>query len=442
MCSETVLSLHNIDKRFEIYSRPLDRLRQLFSNKNDKKFYKEFWALKGISFNVKQGETLGIIGDNGAGKSTLLEIIASTLEPTNGTITRNRKVAALLELGAGFNPEFTGRENIHINASIMGLNNIQIAEAIEKIIIFSELSEFIDQPVRTYSSGMYVRLAFSILMEIKAEILIIDEALAVGDIKFVQKCMRYLDEFKKTGTLILVSHDLPTIVKLCDRAIWLNKGELKEIGSAKNVTEAYLAGLFGSENSGGKGSEGEKAEPDKDLESFIDQRQSFINHSNLRNDIKVFQFDQNHKSFGTKGIEIENVHLVDELGGHLSWVVGGELVHLEIFCRALDDIKQPIIGFYFKDKLGQNLFGDNSYLSYLDAEIQVKSQEKFSGSFVFRMPTLPAGEYSIAVAAAEGTQKEHTQHHWIHDAILLQSITTSNVFGLVGVPMSKVELKL
>ena len=439
MSSDTVISVKNIFKKYEIYSHPFHRIRQFFSHK---KYYKEFWALKDITFDVKKGETLGIIGVKGAGKSTLLEIISGTTEPTNGAITKSKKVAALLELGAGFNPDFTGRENIQLNANIMGLSNQEIGQVFDKIVEFAELSEFIDQPVRTYSSGMYVRLAFSILVHIKAEILVIDEALAVGDIKFVQKCMRFLDEFRKRGTLILVSHDLPAIIKLCDRALWLDKGEIKDIGNAKEVGESYLAGIFGSTNIDSVAQTEDKISIANTDLGLIDQRQAFLNHTNLRNDIEVFGFDKNHKSFGRGGVQIYYAALLNESGQKLSWIVGGELVMVDIKCLARRDTHNPIVGFYLKDKLGQNLFGDNSYLSYIDQKIDIKSDSKFGCSFWFRMPILPPGDYSIAVAVAEGTQQNHIQHHWIHDAILLQSHASSNHFGLIGIPMSKIELKL
>ncbi|WP_257967095.1 ABC transporter ATP-binding protein [Klebsiella pneumoniae] len=223
---EAVIQVKHITKIFRIYNTPKDRIKEFLANlprrvagaKRIKK-HKEFYSLNDVSLTINKGETIGIIGANGAGKSTLLQIICGTLSPTYGNVTVNGRVAALLELGAGFNPDFTGRENIFISASIMGLTDEQIKERFDSIVEFSEIGEFIEQPVKTYSSGMFVRLAFSIIAHVDADILIVDEALSVGDAFFVQKCMRFLRAFMEHGTVLFVSHDTASIVNLCDRAI-------------------------------------------------------------------------------------------------------------------------------------------------------------------------------------------------------------------------------
>ncbi|HCD5206870.1 TPA: ABC transporter ATP-binding protein, partial [Klebsiella pneumoniae] len=228
---EAVIQVKHITKIFRIYNTPKDRIKEFLANlprrvagaKRIKK-HKEFYSLNDVSLTINKGETIGIIGANGAGKSTLLQIICGTLSPTYGNVTVNGRVAALLELGAGFNPDFTGRENIFISASIMGLTDEQIKERFDSIVEFSEIGEFIEQPVKTYSSGMFVRLAFSIIAHVDADILIVDEALSVGDAFFVQKCMRFLRAFMEHGTVLFVSHDTASIVNLCDRAIWIDHG--------------------------------------------------------------------------------------------------------------------------------------------------------------------------------------------------------------------------
>ena len=189
-------------------------------------FFREFWALKDVSFEVKRGETVGIIGRNGSGKSTLLQIICGTLSPTGGQVETHGRVAALLELGSGFNPEFTGRENVYMNGSVIGLSRDEIDTLFDDIVAFADIGEFIDQPVKTYSSGMYVRLAFAVIAHVNADTLVIDEALAVGDVFFVQKCMRFLRKFMDEGTIIFVSHDTGAVVNLCNRAFMLNKGQV------------------------------------------------------------------------------------------------------------------------------------------------------------------------------------------------------------------------
>ena len=244
MSSEAIVSLSGVSKCYQAYGKPVHRLLQAFY-KRKKKLYKEFWAVRNISLDIQRGHTVGIIGRNGSGKSTLLQIIAGTLSPTAGDVAINGRVSAILELGAGFNPEFTGRENARLNASIVGLTNDEIKKRMPEIIEFSGLEEFIDRPVKTYSSGMYVRLAFSVSININPDILIIDEALAVGDIKFQRKCFRKLEEMRADGvSIILVTHATDAILAHCDRAVLLEHGEIKEQGEPKDVVNRYLEMLF------------------------------------------------------------------------------------------------------------------------------------------------------------------------------------------------------
>jgi len=239
-----VISALNIGKCFRIFNRPQDVLKQ-FLLKDRKRYYKEYWALKKVSFDVKRGETIGIIGRNGSGKSTLLQILAGILKPTEGEVKINGRIAALLELGSGFNPEFTGRENIYLNGSIYGMSREDMEIRIESILDFADIGEFIDQPVKTYSSGMFVRLAFAISTNIDADIVIIDEALAVGDEKFQRKCYNYLDELRSKGTSILfVSHSTAIVEKICTKALLLEAGQLVAIGKPKEVIDQYHIRLY------------------------------------------------------------------------------------------------------------------------------------------------------------------------------------------------------
>ena len=243
MHPEIAIQVENLSKCYQIYDKPHQRLLQMI-HRGHRQYYREFWALKDVSFTVKRGETLGIIGRNGSGKSTLLQLICGTLTPTSGTIKTNGRIAALLELGAGFNPEFTGRENVYMNASILGLSHEEIDARFDDIATFADIGDFIEQPVKSYSSGMYVRLAFAVIAHVDADILVIDEALAVGDAFFTQKCMRFLRNFMETGTVLFVSHDTGAVINLCDHAILLEKGAIKQQGSPKEVAQLYLANLY------------------------------------------------------------------------------------------------------------------------------------------------------------------------------------------------------
>ncbi len=240
MSSEVAIKATNLSKCYQTYAKPHHRLLQsIFRGGN---YAREFWALRNISFEVKRGEVLGIIGRNGAGKSTLLQMICGTVTPTSGSVDVRGRVAALLELGAGFNPDFSGRENVYLNASIMGLSREETAARFDEIVAFSELADFIDEPVKTYSSGMFVRLAFSVAIHTNPDVLIVDEALSVGDFAFRNKCIKRVQELRNAGTTILfVSHDLSTLQLICDRAIWLEKGALVESGDPVHVSQNYHA---------------------------------------------------------------------------------------------------------------------------------------------------------------------------------------------------------
>ena len=444
---DAVISVRELGKRYEIYDRPGDRLKQFvlprFSRAlglTDRPYFREFWALNNVSFEVGRGETVGIIGRNGSGKSTLLQMICGTLNPTNGSIRVRGKVAALLELGSGFNPEFTGRENVHMNAALLGLSSDEIEARFDDIVAFADIGDHIEQPVKTYSSGMMVRLAFSVIAHVDAEVLVIDEALAVGDAFFNQKCMRFLRNFMQTGTVLFVSHDTVSIRSLCNRAIWIDKGQMIAEGSPKDVCERYLEAFFEAQQ-GKVRSTRTKAEVPKLSRSVSkDPRTELINSSTLRNDLRLFEFDPGAQSFGTGAAKITGVQLINDAEERLNWIVGGEPVRLRIAVKAQQELNSPIIGFFVKDKLGQTLFGDNTFLTYRDAHLEIAEGEEFECEFAFNMPLLPKGDYSIQVAIATGTQEIHVQHDWIHDALIVRSESSSVASGLVGIPMTEIRI--
>jgi ABC-type polysaccharide/polyol phosphate transport system ATPase subunit len=247
MSSDIAIRVNNLSKCYEIYDRPKDRLKQFvlprcqqLFRRFPKRYYREFWAVKDINFEINKGETVGIIGRNGAGKSTLLQLICGTISPTAGSIEANGRVAALLELGAGFNPEFTGRENVYLNGQLLGLTKSEMNERFDEIAAFADIGEFIEQPVKTYSSGMFVRLAFSVAVHIEPQILVIDEALAVGDIFFQTKCMNRMEKIREQGTTILfVSHALEQVKRFCGSAIWIENGSVRLYGESNYVTDQY-----------------------------------------------------------------------------------------------------------------------------------------------------------------------------------------------------------
>lgn len=442
MSSDFAIKVENLSKCYHIYDQPRDRLMQMLV-RGRKQFYREFWALKDVSFEIKKGETFGIVGRNGSGKSTLLQMICGTLNPTGGTIQTKGRIAALLELGSGFNPEFTGRENVYLNASVLGLTNKEIDEKYAQIVEFADIGDFIDQPIKTYSSGMVVRLAFAVIAHVDADILVIDEALAVGDAFFTQKCMRFLHQFMKNGTILFVSHDTGAVANLCNKAILLHQGTITQIGHPKEICEHYLAAMYESNQEIGgtkTKSSADSSENTASNDEYHDIRKSLVNSSTLRNDIEIFKFDLTQSGFGTGDAQIVSVRLLDPKGQALSWIIGGENVVLEVRCLAYKDILRPIIGFQFKDRLGQIIFADNTYLTYQFQPVFVNQGSEIIARFDFRLPVLPSGDYSISPAIADGTQEDHVQHHWLHDALMVRVNATSICHGLVGIPMREMSL--
>ena len=450
MSSENlIIRIDNLCKHFKIYNSPRSRIKQLIYpyiwqlfGQKPKQYFREFWALKNISVDIKKGETVGIIGRNGSGKSTLLQIICGTLSPTSGTVSVRGRIAALLELGSGFNPDFTGRENVYMNATILGLSTVEIDTRFHKIVEFADIGEFIDQPIKTYSSGMLVRLAFAVIAHVDADILIIDEALAVGDAFFTQKCMRFLRQFMKEGTVLFVSHDTSAVTSFCQKVIYLDRGTTRLIGDPKLVTQKYLTELYESQQGPGETNTTLSAENQKvTIEVERDMRLDFINGTKYRNDIEVLKLSLEANGFGLGGGKIESVQLIDDANRNLSWIVGGEKVKLIISCLAISSLQSPVIGFYVTDRLGQSLFGENSFNFVKQQFYKIEAGEKFCAKFEFFMPILPVGDFAITASLAEGNQSAHVQHHWIHDALLLKSQSTSVSTGLVGIPMLDIRLE-
>lgn len=440
--NDVAISVKNVSKCFEMYEKPVHRLYQTMCA-GKKKFYKEFWALKDINFEVREGECVGIIGRNGAGKSTLLQIITGTLAPTTGEVKVSGRVAALLELGSGFNPEFTGRENVYLNGSILGLSREEIDARYQAILDFADIGEFIDQPVKTYSSGMMVRLAFAVIAHVDADVLIVDEALSVGDAFFQQKCMRFMRKFMEEHTVLFVSHDTAAVTSFCQHGILLDRGRIELQGLAKDVTHRYLRDLYSEKQQMADFTK--NAEPsDTSLEGdlyYRDARADIINHSNLRNDIEVIQFRPCAESFGDGRASVCSVTLCNLSGEALSYIVGGEMVRLKVVCKANADLYSPIVGFFVRDRLGQDLFGDNTYVTYSNKPLSVRCGESFRAQFEFRIPYLTPGEYSVCVAVASGTNKEHVQHQWINEAMLIRSMSTAPAAGIIGIPMRRITLE-
>lgn len=443
--NDIAISVKNLCKRYEIYDRSGDRLKQFILPKLSHllknlptTYFKEFWALKDIYFEVKKGETIGIIGSNGSGKSTLLQLICGILSPTSGDIQVKGRVAALLELGSGFNPDFTGRENVYLNAAILGLTKSEIDERFDEITSFADIGSFIDQPVKLYSSGMYVRLAFAVIAHVDADILIVDEALAVGDMVFIQKCMRFIRQFQKKGTLLFVSHDITAIQSLCSRAIWLNNGRIELVGSSKNVSECYLEYSLQKISREEHTSNSTVADPEQ---INIDSGEGFSSEINYGAINTVSDNIANASGWRTGKAEILSINFSEVSSGMNKVLQGGELVRIKIRAKACEVLPKPILGFVMRDRLGQDLFGENT-LSFTDkTALLINSGQEFEGVFEFILPMLPNGQYAIMASVANGNLLDHIQHHWMNDALIINVSSSKVRFGLIGVSFRSIDMR-
>lgn len=433
MSSNITFSLEGVSKTYRLYPTPKHYLLQYLSdiirnffNKQSISLYKERKVLKDISFTVKQGEVIGVVGKNGAGKSTLLQVMCGVLAADSGIVRYKGRLAALLELGAGFNPEFTGRENVYLNAAIFGISKTEIDLRFNDIVEFSELEHCIDQPVKTYSTGMYVRLAFSVIAHLSPDILIIDEALAVGDALFTQKCIRFIKNFSSKGTLFYVSHDIASVKRICSRALWLDAGEIVMDGPPAQVCDAYLEHLYKS---------------DVGISNINDTVSNNLKHSeteqiesiaNYESDVEITDNLQHAVGWNTGVAEIVSVNITDKNGSSISSLSGGESIIFNISAKLHDDLNDPILGFIVKDRLGQELFGENTLPVTGSNKRVVSKGAMIQASFNFTFPMLQSGTYVAMVSLAAGDLYTHVQHHYLNDALVI-NVTSSNIrYGIVG----------
>lgn len=428
--NDVAVSVSNLSKCYQIYNSPRDRLKQFvlpslrnMFKRSHTQYFHEFWALKGVSFEVKKGETVGIIGRNGSGKSTLLQIICGTLSPTRGSIETYGRIAALLELGSGFNPEFTGRENVYMNASVLGLSKKEVDEKFDSIAAFADIGDFIEQPVKTYSSGMFVRLAFAIQANVDPEILVVDEALAVGDAYFVHRCMLRFNELQKSGTTILfVSHDANAVRNLCGRAIWLVDGSLREEGNASKVVDAYLAHLFGRQIVSGNSITTTNAK---------DNGQGA--QTGLQMETSIPNID---RRLGDQRCEIIGVGLYDESMNRISSSLNDKVVILRMTIQnhSLDSNTALAVGYIFRNAKGQEIASSNSQV-----EKQVIKPIPEGSCLTIRMkvtlPCLYPGSYAFSVTAGYiGNGEEIMLSDRIENAIAFNIMSDKRIHVMMNFP--------
>ena len=426
----------NLSKSYQIYNRPEDRLKQSLYprlskliGKTPKSYYKEFWALHDISFEIKTGETVGIIGRNGSGKSTLLQMMCGTLHPTEGRVETHGRIAALLELGSGFNPEFTGRENVYMNAAILGLTQKEIDSKFDDIIAFANIGEFVNQPVKTYSSGMMLRLAFAVQSQIEPDILIVDEALAVGDAQFQAKCFERLKQLKKRGTsILLVTHSSEQIVRHCNRAILLDHGKQIIEGKPKDIVNRYMDLLFGNQN------KQQFMETKQDDAPCENERQLSTYQLSCSDDIFSSRpgYNAHEYRWGDRAVSILDFYLAKDNQTYPAMVESGAKITLGVSIKFHEEIHHPILGFRIKTKEGINVYGTNSEMLKCKNFKQLGKKNSvvhIESSFIVR---LTPGDYFISWGLASRQDEEIIPHDRRYDSIYLQISPHEFFFGLAN----------
>jgi lipopolysaccharide transport system ATP-binding protein len=408
------IELTGVSKLYKLYDSPNQRLKEL-ATFNRIQLHRELWVLRDISLRIEKGETFCIIGENGSGKSTLLKLIAGILEPTQGTVQVHGRMTTLLELGSGFNPEFTGRENLYLNAAIHGLTNAEVDAKLAAILAFAEIGEHIDQPLRTYSSGMAVRLGFALAAHLDPEILIVDEALAVGDIYFRQRCMRKIHELRASGvTLIFVSHDVADVCALGTRVLWLDKGHMRQLGEPAAVTSSYLAALL-EKDSNLRHTEAVSTAPHESQPIIVPPLASTITrHGDGRG-------------------EVLGLLLQDEHGAAVTTIAPPSKLIVRVQVRGLQPLRQPIIGVLLRTADGIDLAGANT--AGLNLPVSPLSPgEVRTLDFHFDLPELAPGHYTLTPAIADGDLGEYAICDMAQNAATFEVTATRAITGYLRFP--------
>lgn len=432
MSSDVAISVSKLSKRFEIYEKPRDRLMQMLF-RGRRQYFKEFWALKNVSFEIKKGETVGIVGRNGSGKSTLLQMICGTLNPTSGSIKTNGRIAALLELGSGFNPEFTGRENVYMNASVLGLTREEITARFDDIAAFADIGEFMEQPVKTYSSGMQVRLAFAVSINVEPEILIVDEALSVGDELFQRKCFSRIETIRAKGTTILfVSHAGGTIVELCDRAILIDAGEKLTSGIPKKIVGRYQKLLYAPEDKYQSVREeicrmGDDSDKSPDLSSISLLEAQPIPKTE---ETPRASFDPNLKPSSTieyesHGAHIETAMVLTIAGEQVNNLIRGKSYRYACTVRFTKNVSNVRFGMLIKTLSGVELGGAISASSQQSSINSITADSTYRVEFQFRC-ALNAGTYFMNAGVIGEINGSETYLHRLIDIAMFRVLPDTN----------------
>lgn len=403
--NKKVIQIEHLSKMYKLYDKPSDRLKESLGLTRQKR-YREHYALHDINFDIEEGECVGIIGTNGSGKSTILKIITGVLSPTEGTVTVNGRISALLELGAGFNMEYSGLENVYLNGTMIGFSKEEIDQRLDEILAFADIGDFIHQPVKMYSSGMFVRLAFAVAINIDPEILIVDEALSVGDVFFQAKCYHKFEEFKKQGkTILFVSHDLSSIAKYCDRVVLLNKGQMLDQGSPKAMVDMYKQLLVNQDPVKQGGGSGKAAE-------------------NWR---EGFRVNPDTLEYGEKQAEIIDFVVLDSEGRQTNTIEKGTVFEIKMRVHFNESIQQPIMAYTFKNIQGTEITGTNTM--YEEAVVEHPDEGRECIVTFKQEMNLQGGEYLLSFGCTGYRQGDFSVFHRLYDACNITVVSTKNTVG-------------
>ncbi len=415
--SEIAINVEHLSKVYKLYNKPSDRLREVLGMKVQSR---EHYALNDVSFHVKKGETVGIIGTNGSGKSTILKIITGVLNPTKGNVVVDGRISALLELGAGFNMEYSGIENVYLNGTMMGFSKEEIDAKLDDILGFADIGDFVYQPVKSYSSGMFVRLAFAVAINIEPEILIVDEALSVGDVFFQAKCYRKFDEFKEMGrTILFVSHDLGSISRYCDRVVLLNRGVKLDEGNPKEMVDLYKKVLVHQENEKPKEATAVEEAPRETKWK------------------KPFEVNPNAIEYGTKVAEIIDYIILDEKGLETNTIEKFSDFSIKMRVKFNKDIDDPIYAFTIKNLQGTEITGTNTMFEKIAVAPQKKGNIQ-EIAFTQRM-NLQGGEYLLSLGCTGYHDGDFDVYHRLYDVCNITVVAVKNTVGFYDMD-SRIEI--
>ena len=420
MENKKVIQVKNLTKMYKLYDKPSDRLKEALGLTR-KKLYKDHYALRDVNFDIQEGECVGIIGTNGSGKSTILKIITGVLTPTQGEVKVDGRISALLELGAGFNMEYSGLENVYLNGTMIGFSKEEIDARLDDILEFADIGDFIHQPVKTYSSGMFVRLAFAVAINIDPEILVVDEALSVGDVFFQAKCYHKFEEFKKQGkTILFVSHDLSSVSKYCDRVILLNKGVKLDEGSPKQMVDLYKQLLVGQDPV-------KQQEADKEKKAAV-QSEGTGN----------FQANPNMLEYGNRMAEIIHFEVLDDRGMLSNTIEKGTEFKIRMKVHFNEDIQEPIMAYTFKNIKGTEITGTNTMFEKAQVA-RSGAGDECTVTFTQNMD-LQGGEYLLSFGCTGYKDGDFTVFHRLYDACNITVVSSKNTVGFYDMN-SRIEIQ-